>query len=109
MRGGSGNRRSGMKKTERQGNMAGATKPVRRVRKVSDKKPARGNKILKIDYPTDPNCSDFTLKDNSCWITVGNRSVYIVKLPAGLRVAIYKKGKEMETELDSAFAYKDDE
>lgn len=41
---------------------------------------------------------DYTLKkgERSCWITVDNLSIYIIRTDEGILVEIYRKGHEAE-------------
>lgn len=57
------------------------------------------NATVSCDDPAKPECADFTLEGKSCWMSVNNLSVYIAKMPHGLRVEIYPKGNEHESSL----------
>lgn len=50
--------------------------------------------------------SDYTLKEghNSCWITVGNLSVYVVRTDEGVSADIYPKSRETDGPLASTWA-----
>ena len=55
------------------------------------------NKILVSDDVNDPKCEDFTLRGESCWITVGGFSVYLIKHHGGMvRVEAYNRGCESD-------------
>lgn len=51
---------------------------------------------------------DYTLAGSSCWLTVGDFSVWIRNHGDGVSVEIYGEGKEMEDCFDSAYAGADD-
>lgn len=52
--------------------------------------------------------NDYTLKKKelSCWITVGDISVYVLRTldGTGVRVTLYTIGDEMDDAIDTAFA-----
>lgn len=54
--------------------------------------------------------SDYTLKPGqpSCWITVDNISVYIVRGDAGVHISTFPLEKEMEPELGVMTTYFDE-
>jgi hypothetical protein len=56
-----------------------------------------------IKSPTDDQGTDYILTDgaNSCWVTVGNISVYIQRTDEGVAVDLYPQGRAA----DSALAY----
>lgn len=51
--------------------------------------------------------NDFTLRngETSCWITVDNLSVYLLRTHYGVLVKVYDEGNEMGSPLASADAY----
>lgn len=52
--------------------------------------------------------NDYTLKpdETSCWITVNNLSVYVIRTDEGVVVDIYPYGRETETEpVASTYAF----
>ena len=57
--------------------------------------------ILSADND-DPDCSDYTLHGASCWISIGNLSVYIVRDGHGVAVQIYPRNQEMDDEIAGA-------
>lgn len=48
--------------------------------------------------------NEYTLNDNTAWITVGNISVYIRKGDEGVSVDLYPVGGEMEEPIASTWA-----
>lgn len=62
--------------------------------------------VLNSDRPGDEGCTDFTLhpEATSCWITVGNISVYIIRTNEGVAVDLLPKGKEYEEAIGSTWA-----
>lgn len=51
------------------------------------------------------NDSDYILESDSCWITVKNMSVHIVKTDEGVVVDIYPLGSEDGEAITSTYAY----
>jgi hypothetical protein len=47
---------------------------------------------------------DYTLENGSCWITVGNISVFIVKDNDGVSVRLYPLGSELNDPMSEARA-----
>lgn len=45
--------------------------------------------------------SDYTLNWGSCWITVENASIYIIKTETGVIVDIYARGNEADSAIGS--------
>jgi len=62
------------------------------------------NCSLKNDNNTDNNISDYILKDESCWITVEDLSVYIQNTEDGVAVDIYPLDDETSYPLASTYA-----
>jgi len=62
--------------------------------------------VLNSDRPEDVGCTDWTLHPDatSCWVTVGNLSVYIIRTDEGVAVDILPKGKEWCTAIGSTWA-----
>lgn len=63
------------------------------------------NRVLSSDYPGDPENTDFTLRDRSCWITVDSIAVYIHKTDEGVVVDLYPNGGEMLEPLAGTYAF----
>lgn len=62
--------------------------------------------------PTGPDIehevvTDYELEKEatSCWITVDNISVYVIRTDEGVVVDLYAKGCEMESSLGSTYAF----
>jgi len=53
----------------------------------------------------EPDCSDYTLNEGSCWITVGRFSVYIRQAAEGVFVDIFPRGQEAEPPIADTCAY----
>lgn len=52
----------------------------------------------------DPDCSDYILNQNSCWITVNNLSLYIMQTGNGVAIDIYVLHREMEDPIATTWA-----
>lgn len=50
----------------------------------------------------------YVLKEESCWITVGNLSVYIKREKEGVRIDVYPLNDEMSKAIASSFAFFED-
>ena len=62
--------------------------------------------VLNSDRPGDVGCTDYTLHPDatSCWITVDNISVYIVRTGKVVSVDLFPKGREGDEALARAWA-----
>jgi len=62
--------------------------------------------LLHPDTPEDPECADFTMRENAqyVWITVRNLSVYIRQADEGVSVDIYPLHREVEDSIAGTWA-----
>jgi len=64
--------------------------------------------VLTPDHDgADEICTDYTLDPDatSCWVTVDNLSVYIIRTDEGVVVDIYPKGGEAGESIASTYAF----
>ncbi len=60
--------------------------------------------VLTADDKDNEECSDYTLNQNSCWISVGDVSIYIYKTPTGVVVEAYSKDNDSLGRIEAPLA-----
>lgn len=51
--------------------------------------------VLSADYD-EPDCCDYTLNQGSCWVTVDDLSIYILRTDLGVCVDVCPRGQEAD-------------
>lgn len=59
--------------------------------------------VLSADYD-EPDCCDYTLNQGSCWVTVGDVSIYILRTDLGVGVDVCPRGREAGETLAALYA-----